>query len=117
MRRHRDESPAPSKSQPEAADLEASSLTDLTSQPAWDPFLPETSEQKDEKQPNEPNNSLQTKQPPKANPTHEAHSRSDQAGTNRPIPGHSDFWLPTSSTPPSCKIDGSCHPLNPQDSR
>jgi hypothetical protein len=118
MRRERGDSPAPSRPQPEvtprpgAMDLEAPGPADLTSQPAS--FLPESSEQKDEKQPNEPNNSLQTKQPPAANPA--------QSRQTRNAGGHSDFWLPTSSAPPSCKIagckiDASCHPLNPQDSR
>ncbi len=105
----------PSKPEPEVtAQHETSDSEDLTSQPASDPFLPEPTEKPNENQPNQPSNSLQTKQSPEANPA--------QSRRMHEARGHSDFWLLTSSTPPGCKIagckiDASCHPLNPQDSR
>jgi hypothetical protein len=115
MRRHRSESLPLSRPEPDViAQHETSQSEDLTSQSAWDPYVPDSSEQKYEKQPNEPNNSLQIKQSPAANPapTRQTHD----------VGGRSDFSLPASLTPPSCKIagckiDASCHPLNPQDSR
>jgi hypothetical protein len=109
MRRDRGESQKPPQPHPEVAPQPELAPVDLTPQPASDPFLPEPTQRKEEKQPNEPSNLLQTKQPPGANPA--------QSRQTYEVRSHSDFWLPTSSTPPSCKIDGSCHPLNPQDSR
>jgi hypothetical protein len=106
---------------------------DMISPAAGDSFLPEPSEKIEEKQPNEPSNSLQTKQPPDAElagsrEPHDTRKSGHQGRTTPPVPAPSSTPFSPEKQPgelkttldltgSGCKIDGSCPPLNPQDSR